>query len=190
MTFFVGDYVKIHAPSKVTGVFMSAILFALIREHDKEVAIVADAHAGSPDVASKPVGRISKTDYYLGITRAVSLRSTCLRHRYGAVIVKNDEIIATGYNGATRGEQNCCDAGECYRKRMGIPHGEQYEKCVAVHAEQNAIISAKRSEMIGATLYLYGYDVVDDKEIKAIPCDICSRLIKNAGIERVVSNNE
>lgn len=137
-----------------------------------------------------PVERPSKNEYYLGIAKAVSMRSTCLRRRYGAVIVKDDEIISTGYNGAPRGEQNCSDAGECYRQRMGIPHGEQYEKCVAVHAEQNAIISAKRSEMIGATLYLYGYDVVDDKEIKAIPCDICARLIKNAGIERVVSKED
>lgn len=137
-----------------------------------------------------PVERPSKDEYYMEIAKAVSLRSTCLRRCYGAVIVKDEEIISTGYNGAPRGEQNCSDTGECYRQRMGIPHGEQYEKCVAVHAEQNAIISAKRSEMIGATLYLYGYDVEEDKEIKAIPCDICSRLIKNAGIERVVSKEE
>lgn len=133
--------------------------------------------------------RISKDEYYMEIAKAVSLRSTCLRRHYGAVIVKDDEIISTGYNGAPRGDQNCCDAGECYRQRMGIPHGEQYEKCVAVHAEQNAIISARRSDMIGATLYLYGYDVVEDKEINAGPCDICARLIKNAGIERVASSN-
>ena len=126
----------------------------------------------------------------LGIARAVSLRSTCLRRRYGAVIVKNDEIIATGYNGAPRGEQNCCDSGECYRQRMGIPHGEQYEKCVAVHAEQNAIISASRSEMIGATLYLYGWDVETGKSIDAAPCLICDRLIRNAGIANVVTSKE
>lgn len=232
MTFYVGDYVKVHAPSSVKDIYVSASLFALIREHDKEVAIVADAQVGSPDVAitldgetlivlpaeclelvhrvsrpdtgpkpipepivvpepaAKPVGRISKTDYYLGIARAVSLRSTCLRRRYGAVIVKNDEIIATGYNGAPRGEQNCCDSGECYRQRMGIPHGEQYEKCVAVHAEQNAIISASRSEMIGATLYLYGWDVETGKSIDAAPCLICDRLIRNAGIADVVTSKE
>ena len=136
-----------------------------------------------------PVERPSKDEYYMEIAKAVSLRSTCLRRHYGAVIVKDDEIISTGYNGAPRGDQNCCDAGECYRQRMGIPHGEQYEKCVAVHAEQNAIISARRSDMIGATLYLYGYDVVEDKDIAAVPCDICARLIKNAGIERVASSN-
>ncbi len=138
----------------------------------------------------KKVERIGKDEYYMEIAKAVSLRSTCLRRRYGAVIVKGDEIISTGYNGAPRGEQNCSDTGVCYRMQNDIPHGERYEACKSVHAEMNAIISAKRSEMIGATLYLYGYDVVEDKEIKAIPCDICSRLIKNAGIERVVSNEE
>lgn len=138
----------------------------------------------------KKVERIGKDEYYLGIAKAVSLRSTCLRRRYGAVIVKDDEIISTGYNGAPRGEQNCSDTGVCYRMQNDIPHGERYEACKSVHAEMNAIISAKRSEMIGATLYLYGYDVVEDKEIKAIPCDICSRLIKNAGIERVVSKED
>lgn len=138
----------------------------------------------------KKVERIGKDEYYLGIAKAVSLRSTCLRRRYGAVIVKDDEIISTGYNGAPRGEQNCSDAGVCYRMQNDIPHGERYEACKSVHAEMNAIISAKRSEMIEATLYLYGYDVVDDKEIKAIPCDICARLIKNAGIERVVSKED
>lgn len=137
-----------------------------------------------------PVERPSKNEYYMEIAKAVSMRSTCLRRRYGAVIVKDDEIISTGYNGAPRGEQNCSDAGVCYRMQNDIPHGERYEACRSVHAEMNAIISAKRSEMIGATLYLYGYDVVDDKEIKAIPCDICARLIKNAGIERVVSKED
>lgn len=136
-----------------------------------------------------PVERPSKNEYYMEIAKAVSMRSTCLRRRYGAVIVKDDEIISTGYNGAPRGEQNCSDTGVCYRMQNNVPHGERYEACKSVHAEMNAIISAKRSEMIGATLYLYGYDVVEDKEIKAIPCDICSRLIKNAGIERVVSSN-
>ena len=138
----------------------------------------------------KKVERIGKDEYYMEIAKAVSMRSTCLRRRYGAVIVKDDEIISTGYNGAPRGEQNCSDAGVCYRMQNNVPHGERYEACRSVHAEMNAIISAKRSEMIGATLYLYGYDVVEDKEIKAVPCDICARLIKNAGIERVVSKED
>ena len=102
--------------------------------------------------------RISKDEYYLSIAASVAKRSTCLRRQYGAVIIKNDEIISTGYNGAARGEPNCCDTGECWREANGIPHGEQYEKCVAVHAEQNAIISAARGEMLGGTLYLAGFD--------------------------------
>lgn len=132
--------------------------------------------------------RISKTDYYLEIARAVAKRSTCLRRQYGAVIVKNDEIIATGYNGSARGEANCCDMGECWREKNAIPHGEQYEKCVAVHAEQNAIISASRKDMIGATMYLVGFD--GGKEIVATPCLICIRMIANSGIKLVVGISE
>ena len=81
------------------------------------------------------MARISKRDYYLEIAKTVALRSTCLRRQYGAVIVKDDIIIATGYNGAARGETNCCDVGQCWREANGIPHGERYEECVAVHAE-------------------------------------------------------
>ena len=92
------------------------------------------------------MARISKRDYYLEIAKTVALRSTCLRRQYGAVIVKDDIIIATGYNGAARGETNCCDVGQCWREANGIPHGERYEECVAVHAEDNAISqAAKRS---------------------------------------------
>lgn len=128
--------------------------------------------------------RLPKALYYLNIAKAVSRRSTCLRRQYGAIIVKNDEIIATGYNGAARGEPNCCDEGVCWREANGIPHGEQYEKCVAVHAEQNAIISAARRDMIGSTMYLYGQE--NGKAISATPCEICAKMIKNAGIENVV----
>ncbi|MBR5804966.1 MAG: dCMP deaminase family protein [Clostridia bacterium] len=132
--------------------------------------------------------RISKRDYYLSIAAEVSKRSTCLRRQYGAVIVKNDEIVSTGYNGAPRGEDNCCDIGTCWRERNNIPHGEQYEKCVAVHAEQNAIISASRREMLGATLYLAGFE--NGEPIRnAQPCVICRRLIKNAGIETVINSS-
>lgn len=132
--------------------------------------------------------RISKDDYYLEIARNVARRSTCLRRQYGAVIVQNDEIIATGYNGAARGEINCCDAQICWREENQIPHGEQYEKCVAVHAEQNALISAARRDMIGATLYLVGFqdgERIPANEVK--PCLICERMIKNAGISKVVN---
>lgn len=127
--------------------------------------------------------RISKAEYYLGIALAVAKRSTCLRRQYGAVIVKGDNIIATGYNGSARGEPNCCDVGECWRQAHNIPHGEQYEKCVAVHAEDNAISQAGR-EAIGATLYLAGLE--DGKLIKAEPCMMCARKIKNARIKEVV----
>ena len=130
--------------------------------------------------------RISKAEYYLGIAKAVSMRSTCLRRQYGAVIVKDDEIISTGYNGSPRGSQNCCDTRECYREANNIPHGEQYEKCVAVHAEANAIISAARKDMIEATLYLYGRE--GNKEIKAEPCLMCQRLIQNAGISKIIGS--
>lgn len=130
--------------------------------------------------------RISKDKYYLNIAEVVSERSTCRRRRYGAVIVNNDEIVATGYNGAARGVLDCLEAGYCWREDNGIPHGEQYEKCIGVHAEQNAIISAARSEMIGGTLYLAGFEGfyrIEDPR----PCLICSRMIKNAGIVRVVT---
>lgn len=129
--------------------------------------------------------RISKDEYYLGIALAVARRSTCLRRQYGAVIVKGDNIIATGYNGSARGEPNCCDVGECWRQAHNIPHGEQYEKCVAVHAEDNAISQAGR-EAIGATLYLAGLE--NGKPIKAEPCMMCERKIRNARIKEVVTD--
>ena len=128
--------------------------------------------------------RPTKEEFYIGIAEAVSKRSTCLRRQYGAVIVKDDEIISTGYNGSPRGEVNCCDEGVCWREKNHVPHGERYEMCRAVHAEQNAIISARRSDMIGATLYLFGSE--NGHRIDAEPCDICKRFIKNAGIENVV----
>lgn len=133
--------------------------------------------------------RISKDEYYLNIADEVSGRSTCLRRQYGAVIVKNDEIISTGYNGSPRGEDNCCDVGECWREAHNIPHGSQYEKCVAVHAEQNAIISASRQEMIGSTLYLVGNEK-GRSLVEVTPCEICMRMIKNAGIQKIVTKWE
>lgn len=132
------------------------------------------------------MSRISKREYYLGIAEAVAQRSTCLRRQYGAVIVKDDQIISTGYNGSARGEENCCDVGYCWRQAHNVPHGEQYEKCVAVHAEDNAISQAGR-ESIGATLYLAGFE--NGKRIAAKPCVMCARKIKNAGIAEVVTHN-
>ena len=133
--------------------------------------------------------RIDKENYYLDIAETVLERSTCLRRCYGAIIVKNDEIVSTGYNGAPRGDENCCDVGVCWREAHGIPHGEQYEKCVAVHAECNAIISASRNEMLGSTLYLYGFE--KGAPMKAPePCVMCARMIKNAGITTVINQQE
>lgn len=132
------------------------------------------------------VSRPSKTKYYLDIAASVAARSTCIRRQYGAVIVKNDVIVSTGYNGSARGCPNCCDVSSCYRQLMGIPHGEQYEKCVAIHAEANAIINASREEMVDATLYLAGFE--DGKRIKnPQPCLMCERLIKNSGILQVIT---
>lgn len=132
--------------------------------------------------------RLTKLDYYLNIADAVSKRGTCLRRNYGAIIVKNDEIISTGYTGAPRGESNCMDTGYCERELLSIPQGERYELCCSVHAEMNAIISAPRRDMIGAVLYLSGRDAKTGEIIEAKPCSICSRLIKNAGISRVVGS--
>lgn len=135
--------------------------------------------------------RLSKHDYYLQIAADVAKRGTCLRRNYGAIIVKNDEIIATGYTGAPRGSNNCCELGTCRRQELNIPSGERYELCRSVHAEQNAIISASRADMIGATLYLYGWEMKDgkfDHPVKAAdPCMLCKRFIVNAGIIEVIS---
>ena len=130
--------------------------------------------------------RIKKDDYYLNIAESVIQRSTCLRRQYGAIIVNNDEVVSTGYNGAPRGERNCCDCGFCQREALGIPKGERYERCVAVHAEQNAIISAARKDMIGGTIYIVGLECSDGSYANPAPCKICRRFIKNAGIIRCV----
>ena len=131
--------------------------------------------------------RRSKIDYYLDIADAAQERSTCLRRRYGAIIVRDDEIVATGYNGAPRGRKNCTDLGFCARKQMNVPSGWRYELCRSVHAEANAIISAARRDMMGATLYLVGRDSeTGEYNPDTTPCSMCRRLIINAGIARVV----
>ena len=131
--------------------------------------------------------RRDKINYYLDLADVVSKRGTCLRKRYGAVIVKNDEVISTGYVGAPRGRKNCSDLGYCLRTKMNIPRGERYELCRSVHAEANAIISASRDKMIGATMYLSGREVATGEYVKnSNSCSMCKRLIINAGIERVV----
>ena len=131
--------------------------------------------------------RTNKQNYYLDIADSVLNRATCLRRKYGAIIVRNDEIISTGYNGAPRGRRNCSDIGYCTREAMKIPSGERYELCRSVHAEANAIISASRRDMIGATLYLVGRDAKTNELSKdAMCCSMCKRQIINAGIDRVV----
>ena len=131
--------------------------------------------------------RVSKENYYLDIAQTVSSRSTCLRKKYGAIIVKNDNIVSTGYNGAPRGRKNCCDLGFCLRDKLGIPRGERYEMCRSLHAEANAIISAPRDKMIGATLYLAGRDAKTGELVaNANSCSMCKRMIINAGIKTVI----
>lgn len=131
--------------------------------------------------------RRDKVNYYLDLADVVSKRGTCLRRRYGAVIVKNDEVISTGYVGAPRGRMNCSDLGFCIRQQMNIPRGERYELCRSVHAEANAIISAEREKMIGSTIYLSGREVSTGEYImKSNSCSMCKRMIINAGIETVI----
>ena len=117
--------------------------------------------------------RVDKVNYYLNIADAVLERSTCLRRHYGAIIVRNDEIVSTGYNGAPRGRKNCVDLGRCTREELQVPSGQRYELCRSVHAEANAIISAARSDTLGDTT----------------SCSMCRRLISNAGIDRVIIRN-
>jgi len=131
--------------------------------------------------------RKDKENYYLDIAETVLLRSTCSRRRYGAIIVLNDEIIATGYNGAPRGRKNCLDRAVCMRDELSIPRGERYELCRSVHAEANAIISAARRDMMGSTLYLSGVDAKTEELLDDThPCSMCRRLIINSGIEKTV----
>lgn len=131
--------------------------------------------------------RTEKNNYYLDIAEVVAARCTCLRRQYGAVIVKNDEILSTGYVGAPRGRKNCTDIGVCRRMQLGVARGERYELCRSVHAEANAIISASRADMIGSTLYLVGLEVESGEYVpNANSCAMCKRLIINAGIENVI----
>ena len=146
------------------------------------------------------MARITKDEYYLNIALAVSKRSTCLKRHYGCVIVKDDIIIATGYNGSPRGEENCSDRGTC--KRADAERYSGYEKCDSVHAEQNALIAASRDRLLGATVYLaceeYGHDEIQSaiweteiigwfEDINPVPCPLCMRMLKNAGIEKVIN---
>ena len=131
--------------------------------------------------------RRDKINYYLDIAETVAERGTCLRRNYGAIIVKNDEIISTGYVGAPRGRKNCSDLGFCIRQQMNIPRGERYEMCRSVHAEANAIISASRNELIDSTLYLVGLEAATGELVaNSCCCAMCKRMVINAGIKQVV----
>lgn len=135
--------------------------------------------------------RIDKENYYLDIAETVLERGTCLRRNYGAIIVKNDEIISTGYTGAPRGRKNCIDLGYCTREKLEIPRGQRYEMCRSVHAEANACISAARKDMIDATIYLVGKDKKTGRYVEnGSSCAMCKRTIINAGIERVVIRDD
>jgi dCMP deaminase len=131
--------------------------------------------------------RTDKVNYYLDIAQTVAKRGTCMRRNFGAIIVKNDEIISTGYTGSPRGRKNCIDLGFCMRENLNIPRGERYELCRSVHAEMNAIISASRQQMIGSTLYLVGIDAKSGAVVdNACSCALCKRMIINAGIDKVI----
>ena len=133
------------------------------------------------------MSRVSKHNYYLDIAQTVAERCTCLRKKYGAIIVKDDVIVSTGYNGAPRGRKNCCDLNYCMRDKLNIPRGERYEMCRSVHSEQNAIIAASREQMLGSTLYMACVDPKDNSIVSGTnSCMMCKRVILNAGIEKVV----
>ncbi len=134
--------------------------------------------------------RVDKHNYYLDIAQTVIERGTCLRRNFGAIVVKNDEIVSTGYTGAPRGRKNCSDLGFCTREKLQIPRGERYELCRSVHAEANCIISAARNELLGGTLYLVGKDAKTGELVPdASSCAMCKRMIINAGIQQVVVRN-
>jgi len=133
------------------------------------------------------MNRRDKINYYLDIAETVLERGTCLRRKFGAIIVNNDEIVSTGYVGAPRGRANCVDLNYCTREKLNVPKGQRYELCRSVHAEANAIISASRKDMIGSTIYLACHDAKTNELYGDVePCSMCKRLIINAGIKSVI----
>ena len=135
--------------------------------------------------------RRDKINYYLDIAETVSERGTCLRRNFGAIIVKNDQIISTGYSGAPRGRVNCSDMGTCRREKMAVPRGERYELCRSVHAEMNAVIHASRADMLGSTLYLVGKEKSTGEYVEGtMPCQMCKRVIINAGVRNVIVRDD
>jgi len=136
--------------------------------------------------------RVSKDQYYLGIAEEVARRSTCFRRLIGAIIIKDDQIISTGYVGAPRKTKDSLEHGFCLRDKLNIPHGQRYELCRSVHAEQNAIINAARAgvSLLGGKMYIYGSIPGNSKPINAFPCFICKKMIINAGLERVICSTK
>ncbi len=133
--------------------------------------------------------RPSKDEYYLDLAKSVCRRGTCLKVEIGAVIIREDQVVATGYCGAPRGTKSSLQHGFCLRKKLGIPSGHRYEMCRSVHAEQNAIINAARSgtSLFGGDMYIYGRSVGEDSsEIDAFPCFICKKMLINCGLKRVI----
>lgn len=154
-------------------------------EWEKMAAMTRGENYVEPE-KPKAFERVDKVNYYLGIAKAVSERGTCLRRKFGAIIVKNDRIVSTGYVGAPRGRKNCSDLGSCFRMEHNIPRGKCYEACRSVHAEMNAIISADKEELEGSVLYLVGVENDGSITDKADCCAMCKRMIINAGIAIVV----
>ncbi len=134
--------------------------------------------------------RLSKDEYYLGIAKSVAKRSTCYRTIGGAIIVKDDQIISTGYIGAPRKTNDCLERGFCLRNKLNIPHGQRYEVCRSVHSEQNAIINAARAgvSLLQGNIYIYGERLNTGEKFDAFPCYICKKMIINAGLKRVISS--
>lgn len=171
-----------------SDIFRASELDATLASYQKKTAKKPTIKPAHQETKSKD--RISKDEYYLQIAKTVALRSTCLRRKYGAIVVRNDIIVSSGYNGAPRGQINCCDIGICKREHLHIPHGERYELCRSVHAEQNAVIAAGYEKTYGATLYLAGIDAQTEQLIDAPDCCMmCKRVIINSGIERVIFLN-
>lgn len=136
-----------------------------------------------------PMKRPDWSEYFIEVAQVISKRSTCLRRRYGAVIVRDNVIVSTGYNGSPRGEVNCIDTGKCVRQELHVPKGERYELCSSVHAEQNAIINYDPSMMQGATIYIAGFNA-DGSVASGKPCLLCGRMIANARIAKIVYRDE
>lgn len=137
-------------------------------------------------IKPKENNRISKINMYLNCAENFAYRSTCLKRKYGAVIVKDDVVISTGYNGSPRGYENCCDRGNCVRIKNNMHQGDGYGLCRAVHAEENALLNCSRNQTLGATLFLTGINPSDNSIHEAKPCPICARSIIQSGIKEVV----